>query len=176
LIPNFMDLIACAREILCCHNEVQQNMIGQDKKLNQDESGADMNMRINKGKSGFTILELMIVLAIIALLVALAYPTYTDYVRKAKRGEAQQLLMNWSINQEIWRSSNPEYAKDQVGELPKPTHGSYTFSLPVRSAIAFTLRATATGDQLNDKDKAGTACSPLDITHTGAKLPAGCWD
>jgi type IV pilus assembly protein PilE len=151
-------------------------MIGQETRLNQDESGEIMNIWISKGKSGFTILELMVVVGIISLLVALAYPTYTDYARKARRGEAQQLLMNWSINQEIWRSNNPEYAKDQVGELPKPTHGRYTFSIPDRSAIAFTLRATATGDQLNDKDKAGTVCSPLAITHTGAKTPAGCWD
>ena len=56
-----------------------------------------------KQVKGFTIIELMIVILIVAILVALAYPSYINYVRKAKRGEAQQLLLNWSINQEIWR-------------------------------------------------------------------------
>ncbi len=69
-----------------------------------------MNKQRNNWKSGFTVIELMIVLMIVAILVALAYPSYVDYVRKARRGEAQQLLMNWSINQEIWRSNNPTYA------------------------------------------------------------------
>ncbi len=59
-----------------------------------------------KRNRGFTIIELMIVLVIVAILLALAYPSYIKYVRKANRGEAQQLLMNWSINQEIWRSNN----------------------------------------------------------------------
>jgi type IV pilus assembly protein PilE len=120
---------------------------------------------------GFTVIELMIVLGIVAILVALAYPSYIDYVRKARRGEAQQLLMNWSINQEIWRSNNPEYAT--VGQLPEPTHDSYDFTLPVRSAVAFTLRATATGDQLNDLAKGD--CTVLTITSAGAKSPAVCW-
>ena len=62
---------------------------------------------------GFTIIELMIVVMIVAILLAIAYPSYVQYVRKAKRGDAQQLLMNWSINQEIWRSNNTTYAGDR---------------------------------------------------------------
>jgi len=121
-----------------------------------------------------TIIELMIVLIIIAILVALAYPSYVDYVRKARRGEAHQLLLNWSINQEIFRSNNPEYAT--TDQLPAPTHDNYTFTLPVRSAIAYTLTAAATGDQVNDKTKAGANCSPMTLTQTGAKSPADCWN
>ncbi|HLF31909.1 MAG TPA: type IV pilin protein [Xanthomonadales bacterium] len=130
-----------------------------------------MNNRYGNTSRGFTIIELMIVLGIIAVLVALAYPSYIDYVRKARRGEAEQLLMNWSINQEIWRSNNPEYAT--VGQLPEPTHDSYDFTLPVRSATAFTLQAGAKGDQLNDLVKGD--CTVLTITSAGAKSPAVCW-
>ncbi|MGH8035337.1 MAG: type IV pilin protein, partial [Lysobacterales bacterium] len=85
-----------------------------------------MNFRYGNSKRGFTLIELMIVIGIVAILVALAYPSYVDYVRKARRGEAEQLLMNWSINQEIFRSNNPEYAT--TGELPEPEHDSYDFS------------------------------------------------
>jgi type IV pilus assembly protein PilE len=132
-----------------------------------------MKSRYGNASRGFTLLELMIVLVIIAILVTLAYPSYIDYVRKARRGEAEQLLMNWSINQEIWRSNNPEYAKDQVGELPAPTHDSYDFSLTGRSASAFTLHADAKGDQVNDKAKGD--CTALTLASTGAKSPAICW-
>ena len=69
---------------------------------------------------GFTLIELMIVVAIVALLVALALPSYSRYVRKANRGEAQQLLLNWANNQEIWRANDTDYA--ELDELPAPTH------------------------------------------------------
>ncbi len=138
-------------------------------------------MKTWKGKknSGFTIIELMIVILIVALLVALAYPSYVQYIRKAKRGEAQQLLMNWSINQEIWRSNNPAY-DDGTGIAP-PAHDDYTFNVSNVTATTYTLQAVARNDQVNDKSRDGsTYCgkvgAELGLLHTGAKSPVGCWD
>ena len=51
-------------------------------------------MKHQTSKNGFTLIELMVVIGIVAILVALAMPSYSNYVRKANRGEAQQLLMN----------------------------------------------------------------------------------
>jgi type IV pilus assembly protein PilE len=119
-------------------------------------------------------MELMIVIAIIAILVSLAYPSYSKYIRKSKRGEAQQLLMNWAVNQEIWRSNNVQYAT--VAQLPAPTLDNYTFTLPARSAVAYTLRAAASADQAKDAARDGTSCTPLTLDQSGAKLPAVCWD
>jgi type IV pilus assembly protein PilE len=147
-------------------------------------------MKTYKNKrSGFTIIELMIVIGIVAILVALAYPSYAQYVMKARRGEAQQLLLNWSINQEIWRSNNVQYAPttdpgDGTGWLPAPSHDNYDFTLPVRSATAYTLQAAAkAGDnQLNDKARDGTPCSTLNLNSDGRKYSGGdinilvCWD
>ena len=82
-----------------------------------------MNIKLLKKISGFTLIELMIVVVIIALLLALAYPSYVDYTRKARRGEAQQLLMNWAINQEIWRSNNTAYTTTLV-----PSHDGFGFA------------------------------------------------
>jgi type IV pilus assembly protein PilE len=123
---------------------------------------------------GFTVIELMIVIIIIALLVALAYPSYIDYVRKAKRGEAQQLLLNWSINQEIFRSNNPEYAT--VAQLPAPLHDDYNFVLSDRSATTYTLTATGTGDQANDTARDGVTTCTLSLDENGLKTPAPCWE
>jgi len=129
-----------------------------------------MNRLARKRILGFTVIELMIVLVIVAILLALAYPSYIQYVRKGKRGEAQQLLMNWSINQEIFRSNNPQYAT--TAQLPVPTNDNYTFTLPARSATAYTLQAAASGDQVNDEARDGTSCTPLTLDQYGVKFPA----
>jgi type IV pilus assembly protein PilE len=142
-----------------------------------------MNTWKVKKHSGFSMMELMIVIVIVAILVALAYPSYIQYVRKSKRGEAQQLLMNWSINQEIWRSNNPLYAS--TGNIAAPTHDHYDFNtVGTPTAIAYVLVAAAKSgdDQLNDKARDGTACSTLNLDDTGKKYSAGddtitvCWD
>jgi type IV pilus assembly protein PilE len=133
-----------------------------------------MNTWNVKKNSGFSMIELMAVIVIVAILVALAYPSYLQYIRKSKRGEAQQLLMNWSINQEIWRSNNPQYAT--LAQLAQPNLDYYTFTLPARSATVYTLQAAASGDQVNDEARDGTDCSPLTLTQNGVKSPAACWD
>ncbi len=114
----------------------------------------------------------MIVIAIVAILVALALPSYTRYVLKANRGEAQQLLLNWANNQEIWRANDTDYAT--TGEIALPTHAKFAFTLPTRTATTYVLRATAQGNQANDKER-GTTCSPLEINQANAKTPANCW-
>ena len=141
-------------------------------------------MKITKGRKGFTLVELMIVIAIVAILVALALPSYTNYVRKAKRGEAEQLLMNWANLQEIWRANNPTYADDVAAPngIPLPTHNDYTFSLGdpnPPSASAFILVATPKNDQVNDKDR-NKPCNPLTLDQSGTKGPVVegvtyCW-
>ena len=126
-----------------------------------------------KKRSGFTIIELMIVIMIVAILVSLAYPSYVGYVRKAKRGEAQQLLLNWAINEEIWRSNNTAYTLTLA-----PTHDDYTFLASGVGAATYTLTATAASGNDQEKDEArdGTDCSPISLTQDGTKTPAVCWD
>jgi type IV pilus assembly protein PilE len=141
-------------------------------------------MKKTTGKKGFSLIELMIVIAIVAILVALALPSYTAYVRKAKRGEAEKALMNWANLQEIWRANNPTYADDvdAPNGIPLPTHDYYTFSLDAPNpptSSAYVLVATPTGDQAEDKDQ-GKDCDPLSLDQSGAKGPvyngkAYCW-
>ena len=130
-------------------------------------------MKHMDNRRGFTLVELMIVVGIVAILVALALPSYGRYVRKANRGDAQQLLLNWANNQEIWRANDTDYAT--TGELALPTHDKYTFSLEVRTATTYTLRATAsTTDQLKDEERSAS-CSPLELDQSNGKTPPACW-
>ena len=127
---------------------------------------------------GFTIIELMIVVMIVAILLALAYPSYAQYVRKAKRGDAQQLLLNWSINQEIFRSSNTTYAGE--GALPAPidADGNYAYStVGDPDATSYTLQADGSGsDQVNDTARNGDSCTTLTLNQNGEKTPPVCWE
>ena len=145
-----------------------------------------------KGILGFTVIELMIVVLIVGTLVALAYPSYVNYARKAKRGEAQQLLMNWSINQEIFRSNNVAYAPDTSLVLPKPTHQDGLFVFEAHRTMGteatcaggandpngagYWLEATAQNDQANDKARDGTTCATLCLSSSGIKQPTVCWE
>ena len=141
-------------------------------------------MKDKAKRKGFTLIELMIVIAIVAILVALALPSYSAYVRKAKRGEAEKLLMNWANVQEIWRANNPTYADDVAAPngIPLPTNDYYTFSLGAPNpptASAYTLIATPKNDQTNDKER-GKSCNPLSLDQSGTKGPqydgvTYCW-
>jgi type IV pilus assembly protein PilE len=136
-----------------------------------------MKTSIRKRKSGFTLIELMIVVGIVAILLALAYPSYIKYVRKANRGDAQQLLLNWTVNQEIWRSNHTAYAG--LGDLAAPAmdNGKYIFAFANDpDAVSFTLQATAKGDQAKDEARDGTPCTAITLNQNGVKLPAECWE
>lgn len=134
--------------------------------------GFDMNHKASK--KGFSLIELMIVVGVVAILVALAMPSYTQYVRKANRGEAQQMLLNWANNQEIWRASHTTYADET--DIAVPTHDKYTFSVSNDAATTFTLTADpiSTTDQVNDKER-GVTCDPLTLDQSNAKTPPQCW-
>jgi type IV pilus assembly protein PilE len=129
-------------------------------------------MKDKISKKGFTLVELMIVIAVVAILVALAIPSYTAYIRKANRGEAQQLLMNWANNQEIWRANNPAYAG--TGDIAAPTHDKYNFSPSAITATTYTLTADPQGDQVKDKAQ-GQVCDPLTLDQSSSKTPDVCW-
>ena len=127
-----------------------------------------LDMKCKTNSKGFTLIELMIVIAVVAILVALAIPSYTQYIRKANRGEAQQLLMNWANNQEIWRASHTKYANKD--DIVVPTHDKYVFKVTNEAAKTFTLTATPGGDQAKDEER-GKSCDPLSLDQSNTKGP-----
>ncbi|MDX1460689.1 MAG: type IV pilin protein [Xanthomonadales bacterium] len=140
-----------------------------------------------KRQRAFSLIELMIVVGIVALLVALALPSYKQFMRKSHRGEAQQLMMNYANLQEIWRSNNPLYAT--AAQLALPTADRFTLYVRATAssppsaaecanqnptASAYTVVACASGDQVNDK-QSGTSCTRMSLSQANAKTPAVCW-
>ncbi|BAW80190.1 pilus assembly protein [Candidatus Nitrosoglobus terrae] len=126
-------------------------------------------------KAGFTLIEMMITMAIIAILAAIALPTYQGTVRKSRRSEATMALLGIQLQEEKWRANQPQYGSLQaVGGTTSNDY--YNFSAVNISATTYTLQATAKAgtDQINDTAGSIT-CSSLNLDQNGAKTPTACW-
>lgn len=131
---------------------------------------------MKKSASGFTLIELMIVVAVIAILAAIAYPSYSEYVRKARRGQAKADLVEYAQVAERWRTVHNTYVGFTF-PLQSPRDGTayYTLSLEGDATVStFKIQAVPTGAQVGDK------CGTLTIDQTGRKANsageyADCW-
>jgi type IV pilus assembly protein PilE len=130
-------------------------------------------------KRGFTLIELMIVVAIIAIISAIAYPAYGTYVVKTKRGAAKACIGQYVAFMERYYTANLTY----VGADPAldcAIEGKmaldYTFSIGTPTATTYTVTAQrTTAFALSD-----TTCGNLTLTQAGARgVSAGtvakCW-
>jgi len=120
---------------------------------------------MNKTKSaGFTLIELMIVVAIIGIIAALAYPSYQDQIKKARRADAQGVLMSFANTMERYYTENNTYTGAGTGTPPDtgaptifeteaPLDGDtkyYDLTIKTASATAYTLCADPKGTQNGD--------------------------
>ncbi len=120
---------------------------------------------------GFTLMELMIVVAIVGILGAIAYPSYQDSVLKSRRAEAQADLVELSGFVERFFTTNNSYTAVILPFTSSPRTGpaSYTLS-KVSGASSYTLTATPLGGQLAD------SCGTLTLNQIGQQTPAtNCW-
>jgi type IV pilus assembly protein PilE len=126
---------------------------------------------------GFTLIELMIAVAIIGILAAIALPSYNSYLRKGARADAQSHMMDLAQREGQYLLDNRAYAAS-VSALnmttPSSVSSKYTVSINAPSATppAFTITATPIGDQVSE------ACGTLTLSNTGAKTASGsgsCW-
>lgn len=132
-------------------------------------------------KHGFTLIELMISVAIVAILAAIAIPAFTEQMRKSRRSEALQGLSDLQLRQEKWRSNRANYlgtdstAADKTAFGAMPSSDYYTLTITSAAAPAtYSLSAAPKGAQTDDK------CGTYTVTYSNgsvSKSPttSGCW-
>lgn len=123
---------------------------------------------------GFTLIEIMIAVVIVAILAAIALPAYTSQLRKSARAEAQSVLTTAAGNEQQYLLNRRAYAsslRDLGVTSPTDLNAKYTFTVAATAGPppTFTLTATAIGAQAYD------ACPTLVIDNAGNRTPPACW-
>lgn len=134
---------------------------------------------MRKYMQGVTLMELLIVVVIVSILAAIAYPNYRSYVQKSKRSEAISALLQIAVQQERHYLNNNSYT-DVMTNLGFPVAGGYvtdtgTYEINVTVADADSFTATAQY-QLTDEEAA--KCDSFTINAQGIKTSeprADCW-
>ncbi|EAR61470.1 type IV pilin protein [Neptuniibacter caesariensis] len=136
---------------------------------------------MHKKSSGFTLIELLIAVAVVGILVSVAYPSYQEFVRDSNRATAEGVVLEMGQWMERQFTVNGRYtdASNASPSLPlakSPKDGADVhYVLGVNAtATTFTITATASGAQQGD------ACGNLTLTQAGVKGATGsgtdCWD
>jgi len=145
------------RRLMCIFNRLKSIFSGKNK--------------------GFTLIELMIVIAIIGILTAIVLPSYQAHIQKANRVAAQLSLTKMAQRFERISARQGDYPIGTAGEavidaIDSPD--SYTFVLTSDAVDTFTITATPDAGGINDGDE----CGWLSIVQTGettSKLSGNCW-
>lgn len=133
---------------------------------------------MNKGHfRGFTLVEILVVIAIIGILASIALPQYNEYTRTSHRVDAKSALTQAASAMERYYTERQSYVGATLGsgtsDVYKATSPDnyYTLALGNQTASTYTLTATPSGSQTSD------TCGAFSLNQAGVRTPstAGCW-
>lgn len=127
--------------------------------------------------SGFTLIEMMIVVAIIAILAAVAVPSYTGYVQRGKLAEATATLSDLRVRLEQWYQDNRKYtnAADNACGVAMPAAGYFTFTCANADTQQFVVTATGAGDMAGYEFTINHANARGTVKFAGTTVNKTCW-
>jgi len=131
-------------------------------------------------QAGFTLVETMVVVAIVAILAAVVYPMFTGYMSEAeaRRADGKIALVEAAQTMERYFTNNNTYAGASIPS--ESARGYYSLTLVTANTTSFTLEATAQGSQLRDLPE----CQTLRMNHMAQRTsgppedpndPEECW-
>ena len=130
-------------------------------------------------QSGFTLVELMIVVVIVGILASVAYPGFQQYLLRAKRAEARNMIVQMATQQERYYSNNNNYGTLTdlgLAATTKSENNNYVMTIDTLGSDNQTFRIIATPSGFTD-----TKCTAIRMTNTGQKSHTGsgsdedCW-
>ena len=127
---------------------------------------------------GLSLVELLVVMAVLAILAAVGYPLYSEQVQKSRRGDAQGVLLDLANQLEQHRATQPNtgytgFVINDFAGLWDAIDDAYDFTVALNVATPFnyTLTAAPTGGQAGDR------CGNLTLDEMGSRVAAeaNCW-
>jgi len=132
-----------------------------------------------KYNRGFSLIELMIILTVLAIIVSIAYPSYREQLRKTRRSDAKVALMDAAAKMERHYTQFSRYSATLANSGISATTPEGFYQIAIATIPApfqtFDIRATGQGDQVNDQ------CGVLSIDEARVKTNSGglpqsiCW-
>lgn len=128
---------------------------------------------------GFTLIELLVTVTIVAILAAIAIPSFQGQVRKSRRAEAMTVLQDTQLKLERWRVDHADYA-DPGGSTSYPTlppDGHYKFTLTAAAATPndYVIQAIPQDQQAKDNCGTLTITNSAGIVSKSATGSGNCW-